>query len=94
MSSTTSPRPTGGSRRSSSPTVSSWDLAAINANAWLRGTTGNDTVNGFDGNDTLFGDLGNDTFNGGKGDDVYVYRSGDGADIISESVSSTATPCA
>jgi Ca2+-binding RTX toxin-like protein len=67
----------------------SWDLATINANAWIRGTTGNDTLNGFDSNDVLFGDLGTDTFNGGWGDDVYVYRSGDGADIISESVNST-----
>ena len=46
-------------------------------------------LNGFDSNDTLFGDLGNDTFNGGNGNDTYVYRSGDGADIISESVNST-----
>jgi Ca2+-binding RTX toxin-like protein len=68
---------------------SSWDLAAINATAWIRGTTGNDTLNGFDSNDVLFGDLGNDTLNGGNGNDTYVYRSGDGADIISESVNSS-----
>ena len=67
----------------------SWDLAAINANAWIRGTAGNDTVNGFNSDDVLFGDVGSDTFNGSWGDDTYVYRSGDGADIISESVNST-----
>jgi Ca2+-binding RTX toxin-like protein len=65
---------------------SSWDLAAINVNAWIRGTTGNDDFGGFDSNDTLFGDLGNDTLNGWKGDDIYVYRSGDGSDVIAESV--------
>jgi Ca2+-binding RTX toxin-like protein len=67
----------------------SWDLNAINANAWIRGGTGNDTVSGFNSNDTLFGDLGNDTLNGGNGNDTYVYRSGDGSDVIAETVNSS-----
>lgn len=36
---------------------SSWDLATINANAWLRGTDGNDTIAGTSWNDTLFGKI-------------------------------------
>jgi Ca2+-binding RTX toxin-like protein len=68
---------------------SNWDLAAITANAWIRGTAANETVSGFNSNDTLFGDLGNDTLNGGNGNDIYVYRSGDGSDTIAETVNSS-----
>ena len=63
---------------------SSWNLATINANAPIRGTTGNDTLNGFSTDDILFGDLGNDTLQGEVGSDVYVYRSGDGSDVIDD----------
>ncbi|MBO0881657.1 MAG: hypothetical protein J2P17_15205, partial [Mycobacterium sp.] len=68
---------------------SSWDLATINGNAWIRGTTGADSLSGFNSNDTIFGDLGNDTLNGGNGNDIYVYRSGDGSDTIAETVNSS-----
>ena len=61
-----------------------WNRADIQANAWFRGTTGNDTLNGSSGADILFGDTGNDTLVGGPGADVYIYRSGDGSDVISE----------
>lgn len=68
---------------------STWGAATIAAHAWIRGTTGADTINGSnDLKDTLFGDLGNDTLSGGNGNDIYLYRSGDGSDIISESVNS------
>src|SRR6185312_5829741 len=31
----------------------------------------------------------NDTLNGGNGNDIYVYRSGDGSDVIAETVNSS-----
>lgn len=60
---------------------STWDLATINANAWIRGTSGNDsltgtagvdTIAGYDGNDSLNGGAGADTLIGGLGNDTYV----------------------
>jgi Ca2+-binding RTX toxin-like protein len=63
---------------------SSWDPAAIRANAWYRGTTGNDAITGSAYDDVLFGDVGNDTLTGQVGSDVYVYRSGDGSDAIDD----------
>ena len=64
----------------------SWDPAAITANAWYRGTTSAETITGSGYNDVIFGDLGNDTLQGAGGGDVYVYRSGDGADVINDPV--------
>lgn len=58
-----------------------WDLATIKANAWIRGTNGNDTLTGssdpdtlagYDGNDTLDGGTGADTMYGSTGNDTYV----------------------
>ncbi|MEO9877380.1 MAG: calcium-binding protein [Anderseniella sp.] len=66
---------------------SSWDYATINANAWIRGTSGNDTLNGsnlFD--ETLLGYAGDDTLQGGNGADTYIYASGDGNDTIKDDV--------
>jgi Ca2+-binding RTX toxin-like protein len=67
----------------------SWNLAAITASGWYRGTTGNDTLSGSSWNDTFFGDLGNDTFNSGAGSDIYIYRFGDGNDYINDESGST-----
>ena len=61
-----------------------WDLAAIQSNAWIRGTSGADTLNGSSLNDTFAGGLGNDVLHSGAGSDTYVYASGDGNDEIDE----------
>lgn len=67
----------------------SWSLAEINAQAWYRGTSGNDTITGSTANETILGGAGNDTLNGAAGHDTYVYAAGDGNDTINESVGST-----
>ena len=46
------------------PDGTSWNLATINANAWYRGTSGNDTISGSTWNDTIAGGAGNDTMLG------------------------------
>ena len=63
---------------------SSWDFAAISANAWIRGTFGNDAISGTAWNDTIFGDAGNDTLSGGAGDDTFIFRTGFGQDLITD----------
>jgi Ca2+-binding RTX toxin-like protein len=55
---------------------SSWDLAAINANTWTLGTSGNSTMNGTSGNDRFDGLEGNDTLNGNNGDDILMGGAG------------------
>jgi Ca2+-binding RTX toxin-like protein len=57
---------------------------------WIRGESGNDTLNGLGGNDSLLGGLGNDTLNGGDGDDSLqggvgndIMKGGAGNDIYS-----------
>ena len=62
----------------------SWDLAAIDANAWIRGSSGNDTVSGTSWNDTIAGGAGNDTLSGGGGDDTFVFRAGLGQDTVTD----------
>jgi Ca2+-binding RTX toxin-like protein len=52
--------------------------------AWIRGTSGPDTLNGSGSADTLLGGLGNDTLSGKGGTDTYSYASGDGSDWINE----------
>ena len=67
----------------------SWDLATINANAWIRGTAGNDTLNGTSWNDTLAGNGGNDTLTGGAGSDKFVFAAGSGQDVITDFTAGT-----
>ncbi|WP_084646956.1 calcium-binding protein [Mesorhizobium sp. WSM2561] len=67
-----------------------WNLATINANAWVRGTAGNDTLSGTSWNDTFHGGLGNDSLQSGAGSDTYIYASGDGSDTINDYSGSTA----
>lgn len=65
-----------------------WDRAAIQANSFIRGTSGADTISGSNGNDNILGLEGDDLLQGGRGDDLYVFRAGDGADTISDGLSS------
>lgn len=54
----------------------------------LSATDGDDGLTGTAGDDVLIGGLGNDLLQGGAGRDTYLYTQGDGADTISEFVSS------
>ncbi len=69
----------------------SWDRAQIKTAAWIRGTSGNDTVNGTGDADTLDGAAGNDTLNGQAGSDTYIFAAGSGNDTISGEWDSSAT---
>jgi Ca2+-binding RTX toxin-like protein len=58
------------------------DRAQIQAAAWFRGTSSNDSLSGTDQGDILVGGFGSDTLSGGAGSDAYRYISGDGNDTI------------
>jgi Ca2+-binding RTX toxin-like protein len=68
-----------------------WNRAAIQSEAWIRGTSGNDTLNGTFDPDTLDGGPGNDTLNGGGNSDTYIFGIGSGSDTISGESDSSAT---
>jgi Ca2+-binding RTX toxin-like protein len=68
---------------------SSWDLQTINANAWYRGTSGNDSITASFWSETLAGGLGNDYLRGNAGNDTYIYASGDGNDTVDNASGST-----
>lgn len=68
---------------------STWDLQTINANAWYRGTSGNDSITGTSWKETFVGELGNDYLRGNDGADTYVYTSGQGNDEIDDQSAST-----
>jgi Ca2+-binding RTX toxin-like protein len=59
-------------------------VQTINANAWYRGTSGNDTISGSSWNDTIAGGAGNDTMSGSSGNDTFVFRSGPGQDVLTD----------
>jgi Ca2+-binding RTX toxin-like protein len=61
-----------------------WDRTTIQAEAWLRGTSGADTIVGSSANETLDGLGGDDTLQGGWGSDTYIYGVGSGNDTIAE----------
>jgi Ca2+-binding RTX toxin-like protein len=63
---------------------STWDRAQIASAAWLRGTSGNDSISGTSGNDTIFGGAGNDTMAGGAGSDTFVFRANLGQDTVTD----------
>ena len=68
-----------------------WDRPTILSNAWIRGTSGNDTLNGTSDPDTVDGGAGNDALNGGAGGDIYIFGVGSGIDTIGENSDSGAT---
>ena len=67
-------------------------LSGGTENDQLYGNEGEDILHGGDGDDILNGGVGKDTLNGGAGSDTYIFNEGfgssEGADIISEVVSS------
>ncbi len=66
-----------------------WDRATIKANAWIRGTDANDSIDVAGGDDTFFGGLGDDNIRSTTGSDTFIYASGDGNDRIDEENAST-----
>lgn len=72
-----------------------WSATEINANLQafpagsLIGSFVSETLTGTSAAETLEGRAGDDTLNGGAGSDTYVYGAGDGADILSDSATST-----
>ena len=66
-----------------------WDRATIDAKAWYRGTSGNDTITGTTGSDVYLGGAGDDVLNGKRGSDTYYYGLGDGSDFVDDQHSST-----
>jgi Ca2+-binding RTX toxin-like protein len=67
----------------------SWDLATINANAAIRGSSGNDTIGGTAWNDTIAGGAGNDTMSGGAGSDTFLFRTNLGQDTVTDFTAGT-----
>jgi len=63
-----------------------WDEATFKANAWMRGTSGNDTITGTSDDDTIFGDAGDDTLSGGAGNDTFIFKTNSGNDTINSFV--------
>jgi Ca2+-binding RTX toxin-like protein len=61
-----------------------WDRSQIQAAAWIRGTSGTDSLTGSGNADTIDGQGGNDTMNGGAGGDTYIFGIGSGNDTINE----------
>lgn len=70
-------------------------LTSLDGNDVITGGRGNDTISGGGGFDTLSGEAGNDRITGGRGTDgllggtgrdTFIFRSGDGADYISDFV--------
>ena len=68
-----------------------WDRTQIKDAAWIRGTSGADTINGTFDPDTIDGGAGNDTLNGGASGDTYIFGTGSGNDTIAEGSDSAAT---
>ena len=61
-----------------------WDRDQIRDAAWIRGTSGNDTLSGTSGNDTFFGDAGTDAISTGAGNDIIVFKPNFGMDTITD----------
>src|ERR687894_76636 len=57
-----------------------WNRSQIFDAAWIRGTSGNDTLSGGSDAETFDGGLGNDALSGGAGSDTYIFRVGAGND--------------
>src|SRR6185436_2069764 len=68
-----------------------WDRATMFNDAWIRGTSGNDTLTGTFDPDVLDGLGGNDTLDGGASGDTYIYAAGYGNDVITEGSDSAVT---
>jgi Ca2+-binding RTX toxin-like protein len=63
---------------------STWNRAAILANALFRGTSGADNVTGTSADETFDLMGGNDTVNGSTGSDTYIFKTGSANDTIDE----------
>ncbi|WP_322414106.1 calcium-binding protein [Mesorhizobium huakuii] len=62
-----------------------WDLATISANAWVRGTSGNDQMTLVSNGLTVSGGTGNDSFSySGNGGHTFMFAKGDGNDTLTQ----------
>jgi Ca2+-binding RTX toxin-like protein len=61
-----------------------WDRTQIADAAWVRGTSGAETLNGNGNAETFDGRGGNDTLRGYGNGDTYIYALGSGNDIVEE----------
>jgi Ca2+-binding RTX toxin-like protein len=68
-----------------------WDKTQITAAAWIRGTSGAETLNGTSDADVIDGKGGNDYLHGGGGGDTYIYGVGSGNDTVDENSGDTGT---
>jgi Ca2+-binding RTX toxin-like protein len=66
-----------------------WDRTQITQAAWIRGTSGIDSIHGSSADEIIAGGHGNDYLQGNDGNDTYIYASGDGNDEINDQSSST-----
>ena len=64
--------------------ATTWDRTQIASAAWIRGTSGAETLTGTGAADTFDGLGGNDTLAGEDGGDTYLYRLGSGNDTIQD----------
>ena len=61
-----------------------WNREQMKSSAWIRGTSGNDTLGGAGGNDTYYGAAGNDTITTGGGQDIIVFGANFGMDTVKD----------
>ncbi len=66
-------------------------IAGMTGNDTIAGGAGDDSLYGNEGNDTLDGGAGNDGLAGGTGNNTYMFGRGDGQDVITYLVDTTAT---
>jgi len=70
-------------------TVSGTASVTVSPANLVAGSSGDDSLSGGDTDDVLYGYGGDDALYGGAGDDRYVFRTGDGADVISDDATTT-----
>ena len=61
-----------------------WDRDDLLAEAWYRGTSGNDSITGISADETFDTGKGDDTLAGSYGSDTYLWGKGSGNDVIDE----------
>lgn len=68
-----------------------WGRTEIQAQSWIRGTAGADTLTGTSSKDTLYGATGDDVLRGGAGSDTFVFQPGFGHDTLADFVAGAGT---
>jgi Ca2+-binding RTX toxin-like protein len=68
---------------------STWNRAQISDAAWVRGSSGDDSLNGNGNAETFDGKGGNDYLHGGGAGDTYIFAAGSGNDTVDENSGDT-----